>query len=189
MFDILGLHGSSQHPHFISDFTGQLSPDRRRCSPQGTFADGDGFTFFKRRPDFSIPADDLVAVARRSLSADGIITACGLSYSLLVGYSSGAIFSTALLAVAPEKFIGAILLRPQPIADTFAFPDLSGKPVLIISGRHDARREPEHADILVEQLVAANAAVTHHALDAGHGWAPDDADLALARAWIAANFP
>jgi phospholipase/carboxylesterase len=106
---------------------------------------------------------------------------------LAVGYSSGAIFATALLAVAPQLFVGAILLRPQVIAEDFVFPKLSKKPVLIISGLYDSRRQPHHALRLAEQLSAAGAHVTHHALEAGHGWAPDNSDLTLAGSWMAGN--
>lgn len=151
--------------------------------------DGEGFTFFKRRSDRSIPHEELIALAGESISANGFVFACGLIDMPVVGYSSGAIFGTALLALAPENFVGAILLRPQPISDDVTFPELSGKPVLIISGLHDNRREPQHAFQVAEQLIAANAMVTHHALDAGHGWGPNDDDLVLARSWMDENFP
>ncbi len=144
MIGILGLHGSSQHPELISEFTNRLAPQQPGCSPRGTFVDGEGFTFFKRRSDRSIPPEELMALARESISANGFVLACGLKDMLVVGYSSGAIFGTALLALAPENFVGAILLRPQPISDDFTFPELSGKPVLIISGLRDNRREPQH---------------------------------------------
>ncbi|WP_426130818.1 alpha/beta hydrolase [Pararhizobium sp. PWRC1-1] len=189
MIGILGLHGSSQHPAFISEFLVRLAPERQYRSPKGPFADGDGFTFFKRRTDRSIPLDEIMALARQGVSADGFVTVSGLAEILLVGYSSGAIFSSALLAVAPERFVGAILLRPQPISDDFTFPELSGKPVLIISGLHDERREPQHASRIAEQLTDANAALTHHQLDAGHAWSPDNRDLLIARTWLDENFP
>ncbi|HEY9012770.1 MAG TPA: prolyl oligopeptidase family serine peptidase [Devosia sp.] len=108
---------------------------------------------------------------------------------MLVGYSSGAVFGAALLSVAPERFAGAVLLRPQAISDDFKFPDLKGKPLLVISGLHDDRRQPWHAAQLVDQLAAADASVTHHTLDAGHGWAPEDLDFVLARAWMDEHVP
>lgn len=147
--------------------------------------DGEGFSFFKGRSDRSIPHEELMALARESISANGFVLACGLKDMLVVGYSSGPLFGTALLALAPENFVGAILLRPQPISDDFTFPELSGKPVLIISGLHDNRREPQHASQVAEQLIAANAVVTHHVLDSGHGWAANDDDsCSLVRGWM-----
>ncbi len=189
MIGILGLHGSASHPDSIGKFTARLAQGRTCCTPRGTLADQEGFTFFRRRADFSIPAEELIDLARKSLSPNGCVAACGLSGALLVGYSSGAIFSTALLSIAPDSFFGAVLLRPQPISDEFSFPDLSGKPILVISGMHDSRRQPWHATQLVEQLVAANALVTHHALDAGHGWAPSDLDFVLTHSWMNEHLP
>lgn len=188
MFALLGLHGSSGHPAFIRSFIEKLAPDVSSICPEGTFPDGDGFTFFKRRPDFSIPEEELLDLARDSVSPAGFVCASGSETMLAVGYSSGAIFATALLAVAPHLFVGAILLRPQVISEGFAFPDLSAKPMLILSGLNDSRRQPHHALQLAEQLSAANADVSHHALEAGHGLAPDDADLTLAASWMAASF-
>lgn len=187
MISMLGLHGSSGHPHFIDDFIEKLAPELLRNCPRGTIADGEGFTFFKRRADKSIPPQELIDLAKESLSDGGCVSAYGMSNMLVVGFSSGAIFGTALLSVAPEAFAGAILLRPQPISEGFSFPDLSGKPVLIISGMNDQRREPHHAFRVGEQLSTAGASVTHHDLDIGHGLAADD--LALARAWMTENFP
>ncbi len=101
MIGILGLHGSSQHPELISEFTNRLAPQQPGCSPRGIFVDGEGFSFFKRRSDRSIPHEELMALARESLSATGFVLACGLKDMLVVGYSSGALFGTALLALAP----------------------------------------------------------------------------------------
>lgn len=188
MISLLGLHGSSGQPDFIDGFIERLAPELPRSSPRGTIADGEGFTFFKRRTDRSIPPLELIDLATQSISDGGCVSACGMNDMLIVGYSSGAIFATALLSVAPALFVGAILLRPQPISEEFSFPNLSGKPVLIVSGMHDDRREPHHAFRVAEQLSVAGAKVIHHDLDAGHGWAADDRDLVLARAWMTENF-
>jgi phospholipase/carboxylesterase len=55
MISVLGLHGSAGHPDFIAEFIKKLAPELPRNSPRGTIADGEGFTFFKRRADRSIP--------------------------------------------------------------------------------------------------------------------------------------
>jgi phospholipase/carboxylesterase len=184
MLRILGLHGSSGHPAFMRDFTDRLAPDMTALLPQGQFADGEGFTFFRRRADFSIPEAELLGLAREAVSPSGFVPAS--APMLAIGYSSGAIFATALLATAPQRFAGAILLRPQPISEDFAFPDLSGKPVLILSGLQDIRRQPQHAPELEAQLRRGGAEVTHHALEAGHGLAEDDARIAAA--WMEVRF-
>ncbi len=184
MLTLLGLHGSSGHPAAIRSFIDGLAPDLPSLCPQGTFADGEGFTFFRRRADFSISEAELLSLAGEAASPSGFVPAS--APMLAIGYSSGAIFATALLAVAPQRLAGAILLRPQPISQDFSFPDLSGKPVLIISGLQDARRQPQHAPELEAQLRKGGAEVSHHTLEAGHGLEEDDARVAAA--WMAARF-
>lgn len=89
------------------------------------------------------------------------------------------------MSVMPDRFAGAILLRPEPLAEEFAFPEIQGKPVIILAGRHDERRRPDDATRLAAQLSLARAEVTLHTLDSGHGWAPHDEDVILARSWLA----
>jgi phospholipase/carboxylesterase len=185
---VLGLHGSSGHPESIERFVRELRFPLDASCPKGPFADGAGFTFFRRDADFGIPADDLLDLARNSLTPGGLLADYVNDTLLLVGFSSGAIFATALLAVSPACFAGAILLRPQPIREDFAFPELSLKPILIISGAHDVRRQPWHAAQLSDQLSDAHASVTHHVLDVGHGIASDGSDHSLASAWLATHF-
>lgn len=190
MFEILGLHGSSGHPNLIQSYISRLAPDIPSYCPRGAFADGEGFTFFRRKLDFSIPTDELLDLAKNSISPSGFVAKVAKKKLLVVGYSSGAVFATAQLAVAPHLFIGAVLLRPQPIAHDFTFPDLARTashriPILMTSGLQDSRRQPHHALQLAHQLRHAGADVTHYALDAGHDLASPD--LTLARTWMAEN--
>ena len=76
-------------------------------------------------------------------------------------------------------------MRPEPLSPNFAFPEMSSKPVLIVAGQHDERRRPDDATILAEQLSKAGAWVSLHVIDAEHGWAGDNADVMLARSWLA----
>lgn len=188
MFTVLALHGSNQREDWLQDYVEEITPDLPHRLPRGTEMDGAGFTFFKRRADRSIDPATILPLASKSLQPDGCVGPLADGQFLAVGFSSGAIFSTALLSLAPDLFAGAILLRPEPISEQFAFPDLSGKPVLIISGLSDERRKPGDAPRVAEQLAAAGAAVTHHALESGHGWAPDKADTVLAQAWLKGAF-
>lgn len=187
MVGILGLHGSCGHPGLLEPFLSQVAPDAPCYLPTGTISDGNGFTFFARRADGSIPEASLIDLAEQSLMPGGCIAACGLKKPLIVGFSSGAIFGSALLAVAPERFAGAILMRPQPISEDFVFPALAGKPVLVLSGLQDVRRKPEHARLVTAQLLTAGAVVTFHEIDTGHGWTAED--IGLAKEWLAETLP
>lgn len=142
MISLLGLHGSSGHPSLIEPFIARPGPGIPSACPRGLFADGDGYTFFKRRPDRTIPSLEVMALAKESMAAGGFVSDMGRRDILLVGYSSGAIYSIALLAAAPGEFVGAILLRPEPVALELEGFVLDKKPVLLISGEHDQRCEP-----------------------------------------------
>ena len=67
-----------------------------------------------------------------------------LSAPIAVGYSNGANMATTLLVLRPETLAGAILLRAAQITlSDFQPPDLSRKPVLLLSGADDPTILPE----------------------------------------------
>lgn len=185
MLTILALHGSGRDETDLIEFCRHLAPEAYIRTPRGSFAQADGFTFVRRQPDRSIAAAEVV-----KLATDWILhefeTPVGKSEAVIaVGYSSGAIFAEALLAVAPDMFAAAILLRPEPLASGFCFPRMSAKPILIVAGKRDERRLNNDASVLAEQLHEAGAGVSLHVIDAGHGWAQDDKDIVVARSWLA----
>ena len=180
---LVTFHGSAQNETALSAFAHEVAPDWPHLAPRGPITSGEGFTFTARRADRSIDTNAVVALARETLSPTGDLGAMGGSLVAL-GYSSGAIFISALLSIAPERFAGAVLLRPEPLADDFVFPAMVAMPVLILSGKNDDRRKPCAAPRLATQLSDAGSIVTHHALEAGHGWAPNHADAILTRSWL-----
>ena len=185
---LVTFHGSAQDETALSAFAHEVAPNWPHLAPRGAIASGDGSTFPTRRPDGSIDTCAVVGRAREMLSPTGDLGAMAGSFVAL-GYSSGAIFVSALLSIAPELFAGAVLLRPEPLADEFEFPAMVAMPVLILSGKYDDRREPCAAHRLAMQLSDAGSIVTHHALDAGHGWAPNHADAILTRSWLSQFSP
>ena len=72
------------------------------------------------------------------------------------------------------------MVPPEP--DTL--PDLTGRRVLIASGRSDPMVHPEQSERLGEILTAAGADVTVHWSPGGHGL--DQGDLAALQTWMAA---
>lgn len=186
MLTLLALHGSGRDETDLADFCRRLAPGSNIATPRGPFVQDKGFTFFKRRTDRSIDAAEVLDLANRWIASEFAAHAPPSGEVVLVGYSSGAIFAEALLSVAPDKFSSAVLMRPQPLSSNFSFPEMRKKPILIIAGKHDDRRDPDDAAILAEQLANAEACFSLNLLDAGHGWAPDDADIALAHSWRSA---
>jgi phospholipase/carboxylesterase len=185
MLTLLALHGSGRDETDLVEFCCQLAPQAHLITPRGPFVQAEGFTFFRRRSDGSIAAAEVVELARRWLSQEIEEHLPASGEVIVVGYSSGAIFAEALLSVVPERFAGAVLLRPEPLSPSFRFPKMSGKPILIVAGKHDERRRHDDAVVLTEQLNLAEAIVSLHVIDAGHGWAPRNADISLTRSWRA----
>jgi phospholipase/carboxylesterase len=186
MLTLLALHGSGRDETDLAEFCHQLAPQARIIAPRGTFAQEGGFTFFKRRSDRSIAAAEVVKQAASWVSQEGNANLLASDDVIIVGYSSGAIFAEALLSVLPRRFTGAILMRPEPLSRDFRFPGMLEKPILIVAGMHDERRRHDDAAVLNEQLVNAGAVASLHVIDAGHGWARQNADLTLARSWMVA---
>jgi len=86
------------------------------------------------------------------------------------------------LLLHPDVLIGAILLRAMaPLADP-PKPDLSGIPVLILSGSNDPIVPPASAGRLAEALAAAGARVERDESPAGHGLT--QADVTRAKAFF-----
>ncbi|WP_295047105.1 dienelactone hydrolase family protein [uncultured Paracoccus sp.] len=184
MLTLLAFHGSGRDDTDLIAFAQYVAPSCPIVAPLGDFADGDGYTFFRRRPDRSIPVAQVVTEARQWLSRNAPLLPPLGERIVLVGYSSGAIFAEAMLSVCPDRWAGAILLRPEPLAEEFIFPPMVGKPILILAGRHDTRRRTGDAARLAGQFDTAGAGVTLHILDTGHGWADGNQDAVLARAWL-----
>jgi phospholipase/carboxylesterase len=184
MLTLLALHGSGRDETDLVEFCHQLAPQAHISAPRGPFAQADGFTFFRRRSDHSIAAAEVMDLATRWVSQELEAHLPASGEVIVVGYSSGAIFAEALLSVVPERFAGAILMRPEPLSPNFTFADLPAKPILIVAGKYDERRRHDDAAILTEQFAKAGAVVSLHVIDAGHGWARDQADVKLARSWL-----
>ncbi|TPW30109.1 hypothetical protein FJU08_12355 [Martelella alba] len=182
--ELILLHGSAGGPADWGRFAEAIAPDARHILPVGALVDGAGFTFLEKREGGRGFDPDLAASRARDLLTE--LPAQGTGPSILVGYSRGAVMAQALLSVAPERFSGAILLRPEPLTDRF--PRLEMMPVLLLAGREDTRRRLEDAERLAAALGNAGAGVDLMWLDSGHGWAPAGEDTSLAREWLRRHF-
>lgn len=185
MLTLLALHGSGRDETDLLEFCHQLTSQARVIAPRGPFAQSGGFTFFRRRLDRSIDAAEVIGLAKDWVLQEDVTHLPTTDEIVLVGYSSGAIFAEALLTVASDRFSGAILMRPEPLSRNFDLSNVPEKPILIIAGKHDERRRHDDAAVLAEQFIRAGAVVSLHVIDAGHGWSHDNADVTLARSWLA----
>jgi phospholipase/carboxylesterase len=184
MLTLLALHGAGRDETDLVEFCQQLAPQARHSAPRGKFAQADGFTFFRRRCGRIIVAAEIVELATEWVSQQTEVYFPTPANVILVGYSSGAIFAEALLTVAPHRFAGAVLMRPEPLSPNFSFSEMPAKPILIVAGKHDERRRHNDAAVLSQQFKKAGAVVSLHVIDADHGWARHNADVRLARSWL-----
>jgi phospholipase/carboxylesterase len=128
--------------------------------------------------DLAIRADalaDFIEAARQAYSLP--------SAPIALGFSNGANIAAGLLWRRPEALAGAILFRAMMPFRASEPPPLDGKPVLLLSGRHDPFAPAASRDALAANLVKAGASLDHRITGEGHGLI--GADLAAAREWLA----
>jgi len=109
--------------------------------------------------------------------------AYGIGAPVALGYSNGANIAAAVLLLHPRTLKGAILLRATTPLIEPPRPDLSGIPVLILSGLGDPIIPRSGAEKLRLALAAAGAQVERVELPSGHGLT--QADVARAKAFYA----
>ena len=181
---VLLLHGTGGDETDLVPLGREIAPGAALLSPRGNVLEGDRPRFFRRFREGLFDEDD---VRRRAGELANFVSearrAYGLDQPLALGYSNGANIAAAVLFLHPKALAGAILLRVMtPLAD-LPSPDLSGVPVLILSGLNDPIAPRSSAEKLATALAAAGARVERDDLPAGHGLT--EADLTRARAFYA----
>jgi phospholipase/carboxylesterase len=181
---VLVLHGTGGDETDMLPLGREIAPGAALLSPRGNVLEGDMPRFFRRFREGLFDEDD---VRRRAGELADFVTearrAYGLAQPLALGYSNGANIAAAVLLLHPKALAGAILLRAMaPLAEP-PRPDLSGTPVLILSGSDDPIAKPSTAERLAEALAAAGARVESAVLPAGHGLT--QADVRRAKAFYA----
>jgi phospholipase/carboxylesterase len=181
---LLLLHGTGGDESDLLPLGREIAPGAALLSPRGNVLEGQMPRFFRRFREGLFDEDDVrrragelvnfVAEARR---------AYGLAQPFALGYSNGANIAAAVLLLHPKTLAGAILLRAMaPLAEP-PKPDLSGMPVLILSGLSDPIAPRSTAEKLAVALAAAGARVERDDLPAGHGLT--QADVTRAKAFYA----
>ena len=181
---LLLLHGTGGDENDLLPLGRAVLPGAALLSPRGQVLEGSMPRFFRRLAEGVFDEADLTK--RTHELADFIAdarTRYGLQAPVALGFSNGANIAAALLLLRPEALAGAALLRAMA---PFAKPpeaQLSGKPVLLLSGRLDPIIPAANAAGLAATLERAGAAVEHHVLPTGHGLS--QADVGLLEKWLA----
>ena len=181
---VLLLHGTGGDETDLLPLGREIAPGAALLSPRGNVLEGAMPRFFRRFREGLFDEDD---VRRRAGELDDFVAqarrAYGLAQPLALGYSNGANIAAAVLLLHPQTLKGAILMRAMaPLAEP-PRPDLSGAPVLILSGLNDPIAPRSSAETLAAALAAAGARVERVELPAGHGLT--QADLTRAGAFYA----
>ena len=181
---VLLLHGTGGDETDLVPLGREIAPGAALLSPRGNVLEGDRPRFFRRFREGLFDEDD---VRRRAGELANFVSearrAYGLDQPLALGYSNGANIAAAVLLLHPKALAGAILLRAMTPLTDLPSPDLSGVPVLILSGLNDPIAPRSSAEKLATALAAAGARVERDDLPAGHGLT--EADLTRARAFYA----
>jgi phospholipase/carboxylesterase len=181
---VLLLHGTGGDETDLLPLGREIAPGAALLSPRGNVLEGNMPRFFRRFREGLFDEDD---VRRRAGELTDFVAetrrAYGLAQPFALGYSNGANIAAAVLLLHPKTLAGAILLRAMaPLAEP-PRPDLSGVPVLILSGLSDPIAPRSSAEKLAAALVAAGARIERDDLPASHGLT--QADVTKAKAFYA----
>lgn len=181
---LLLLHGTGGDENDLIDLGRMVAPGAALLSPRGKVLEGGMPRFFRRLAEGVFDEDD---VRRRANELADFVSEAreeyGLPAPIALGFSNGANIAAAALLLRPEAFAGAVLLRAMVPLSQPPVADLTGKPVLILSGAMDPIVPAANAAHLAQQLQHAGADVEHRTLPASHGLS--QADVTLTREFLA----
>jgi phospholipase/carboxylesterase len=180
---ILLLHGTGGDEEDLLPLGRLVAPGSPLLSPRGKVLEGSMPRFFRRLAEGVLDEDDVRF--RAGELADFVAEARAayrLAAPLAVGFSNGANVAAAMLLLRPEALAGAVLLRAMAPLRQPPKVDLTGKPVLMLSGRNDPVIPAELAARLASTLIEAGATLERQALPGGNQLSQTDADLA--KGWI-----
>jgi phospholipase/carboxylesterase len=185
---LLLLHGTGGDEGDLVPLGRMVAPGSPLLSPRGKVLEAGMPRFFRRLAEGVFDEED---VLRRAHELADFVAEARRSYGIAtptaLGYSNGANIAAATMLERPDALAGAILLRATMPLSEIAPANLAGKPVLIVSGASDPILPVEKAARLALTLTQHGAVVEHHTLPAGHQLTQADVDLA--RAWLASNAP
>jgi phospholipase/carboxylesterase len=181
---LLLLHGTGGDENDLVPLGARIAPGSALLSPRGKVRENGMPRFFRRIAEGVFDLDDLKARAHELGDfVEQARAAYALEKPIAVGFSNGANVATALMLLRPEALAGAILMRGTAPFAPDELPNLSGVPVLILSGSADPLVAADRAAALADLLTRAGADVSAVEIDAGHGLTPHD--IALATGWLA----
>lgn len=180
---LLLLHGTGGGENDLLALGQRLSPGSALLSPRGKVLENGMPRFFRRLaegvfdlPDLKARTNELVAFIAQARDVYDLLPPVAL------GFSNGANIAASLLLTQPEALRGAVLLRAMLPFEPQPPPDLTAKPVLLLSGSSDSMIPAASSARLAAVLQAAGANLVYKVLPTGHNLTQDD--LTIATHWL-----
>lgn len=177
------LHGTGGSEADLMPLAHRIAPRATLLGVRGRSVEEGSVRWFRRLSMTSFDQDDIRSEAEAFAAfADGAVSGYGLDPARMtfLGYSNGANFAAAVMALQPGIIRRAILLRAIPVLDSLPETDLTDASVLTIAGAHDpfGQRGP----VLEAWLARCSATVDARTVDAGHQL--EAADATIAAKWF-----
>lgn len=177
------LHGTGGNETDLMPLASQLAPQALLLGVRGRSTEEGSPRYFRRLTMTSFDQDDIRSEAQAFQEfLIGAVAAYDLDQSRLtvLGYSNGANFAAAVMALYPALLSRAILVRPMAALEVLPQVDLSGAKVLSLQGARDPYGP--HAPRLNDWLDSNGADLDARVIAAGHEVSA--ADLTAARDWM-----
>lgn len=177
------LHGTGGNEADLMPLAHRVAPRATLLGVRGRSHEEGVARWFRRFSATSFDQADIRAEAEAfSAFMEGAVSGYGLDPARTgwLGYSNGANFTAAVMALHPGVIRRAILLRATVVLDPLPDADLSDAEVLMVNGTADPHETG--APALGAWLSGQGARVESRIVKAGHELAPEDA--AMAAEWL-----
>jgi len=177
------LHGTGGDHEALLPLARQIAPNAALLAARGRCDDA-GATRWFRRTNNGKP--ELHSLRAEAAAFKRFVKSAVQSYNLdparltFLGYSNGAVFTGALMALYPALVNKAILLRVMPAFQPMPSVDLSATRVLMVNGATDPLGQ--HAPHFEDWLHRCKARCETRLVYAGHQLV--DGDLEAAQSWM-----
>lgn len=180
---ILLLHGTGGNEADLMPLASRLAPRATLLGVRGRSTEEGVTRFFRRSSMTTFDQDDIRAEAEAFAAFhEGAVAAYGLDADRItvLGYSNGANFAGAVVALHPGLIRRAVLMRPMAALEDLPQVDLAGLRVLTLTGARDPYGA--YAGRLNDWLRDGGADLDARTIAAGHELA--QADLTAAQDWL-----
>ncbi|MFS4438146.1 VOC family protein [Paracoccaceae bacterium GXU_MW_L88] len=176
---IILLHGTGGNESDLMPLAARINPNATLLGVRGRSTEEGILRYFRRITATSFDQEDIRSEARAfEAFLKGAVEAYDLDPEKItvLGYSNGANFAAAVMALSPGLIRRAVLMRPMAALEDLPEVDLSGTKVLTLSGESDPYGA--YAPRLVAWLNETGADLDAQTLPTGHGLTAEDLERA-----------